>query len=147
MTTYTISLHDAQTRITDWQSDQTTLQSALSGQPSLSSLPPLTIHALTFQLENLTDMFRRIAANNSLHPTGSMNINAVRFYLGNGTDASGNACLIAVGVSGFNQALGVGGVDIIELPAGQVGETSGIYDFSAPCPPTCPSPNGGILDQ
>jgi hypothetical protein len=147
MTIYTISLSEAQTRISDWQDAQADIKAELSASSSVLNSAPLNIHAFTVSLDNLKDLIRRIDDNNTTHPSGSENINAVRFYAASkatATDPEG--CLVYVAVTGFDSSTSDGGEDVLTLPAGQTGETSGIYDFSFPCPTTCPPAGSGIMD-
>lgn len=148
---FTISQTTADARIKHWRDDQQTIQNALANHPQYQNLPPLTINAFTFHYSDLFDLFNRIGEYNTSNngaphkpivpvtPTIENPINAIRFYLGvTPTPEPPFSCLIAVGVTGFNISQNNGGTDVLSIsPLG-----SSIYDFSYPCPTTCPQTGG-----
>lgn len=158
---FTLQLTDAQSRIERWQYDQGAIKNALASIPNPNPLinsPVLSINAFTFELHDLCQLFERIFQYNNpgvpfqLHLADySINnpINAVRFYLGEKDPADPGACLIGVGVVDF-QPPGLGGQDVIsQLPVinNQPENETSIYDFSYPCPTTCPTPGQGIMNS
>ncbi len=150
---FTISLADAQERITNWQADQTMIKNALLQNPPLHNSPVLDIHAFTFDLADLTDLMGRIAVYNTSTPPLGTPINGIRFYLGKVVNTAvpepPYSCLVAVGVSDFAPNENVGGDDIIALPSAHSKPPTlveSIFDFSYPCPTTCADPGKGIMD-
>lgn len=156
---YTISLADAQSRILNWGLDQATIKE----YTTLDNSPIVITESVAFHLNELKLILKEIEDYNgvkasALPPVVIPNpINAIRFYFGKkieqGIPVAPYACLIAVGVTGFNSAVEPtnGGDDVIqlpELPVIPVNNTlqSAIYDFSYPCPTTCPNPSKGIMD-
>lgn len=157
---YTISLADAQSRILNWGIDQATIKE----YSSFDNAPVLITGSAAFHLDELKAILRLIEDYNGseaplVPPVVISNpINAIRFYFGKkieqGMPVAPYACLIAVAVSGFviSSVPNIGGTDIIELPQLPTIPInnilqSAIYDFSYPCPTTCPNPNKGITDS
>lgn len=150
---FTISLDDAQQRITNWQGDQTLIKNALSQNLPLRNSPVLNINAFTFDLADITDLIVRIGLYNASTPPPAEPINGIRFYLGKVVTPTipepPYSCLVAVGVSGFEPNENVGGDDIITLPSAHSKPPTleeSIFDFSYPCPTTCADPGKGIMD-
>jgi hypothetical protein len=154
---FTISLETAQDRINNWKNDQNAIKATLEQTSSpMQNSVALSINAFSFKLRDLSELFERIYAYNnngqapdihlSDHIAGMQNpIDAVRFYVGEDVDAAGNAqvCLVGVSVVGFNAAgTQDGGSDFVNLPVinQQPASETSIYDFSYPCPTTCPNP-------
>ncbi len=156
---FTISLADAQSRILNWGVDQATIKEYLT----LNNSPVVITGSVAFHLDELKIILGAIEDYNEseasiIPPVAISNpITAIRFYFGKkieqGMPIAPYACLIAVGVTDFNSTTGQtnGGIDVIQLPELPVipvnnALKSAIYDFSYPCPTTCPSPGMGIMD-
>lgn len=153
---FTISLTDAQGRIQKWQEDQTNLRSALQGNPLVIS-PVVNMVSAAFHLDDLQQMVNDIYVFNGWEPLPipepivTNPVNAVRFYFGKveaGAPVPPYACLMAVAVTNFDYNGNNGGDDVIMLPVSGAHPDyqSSIYDFSYPCPPTCPNPGKSIMD-
>lgn len=150
---YTISLDDAQQRITNWQSDQSLIKNAVLHDLPLANSPVLNINAFTFDLADIRDLVNRIDLYNITTPPGDASISGIRFYLGKVITPTmpepPYSCLVAVAVSGFRPNENVGGDDIITLPSAHSKPPTleeSIFDFSYPCPTTCADPGKGIMD-
>lgn len=152
---FTIPLEIAQDRINNWKNDQAAIKNTLVGISSpMQNSEALAISAFSFKLRDLTELFERIYAYNNngqipgIHlaehsPNFNNPIDAVRFYVGEKADAAGTSvCLVGVAVTGFNDGTNGGGSDFVNLPViNQQPQTeTSIYDFSYPCPTTCPNP-------
>jgi hypothetical protein len=146
---FTITLEEAQKRFEALKTIQNKIKEELTDIP-LKESKLLEISAHTFQLNDLYDLFERIYKfNNPQEPTLNLDkttianpINAIRFYPGqkfNTSTEKFQICLMAVAVTGFNGISNLGGQDVKNLPdiTGTV-SISSIYDFSFPCPSTCP---------
>lgn len=151
---FTITLDDAQQRVTNWQGDQALIRNALVQNLPLHNSPVLNINAFTFDLADLTDLITRIALYNNSNPPIGDPINGIRFYLGKVVNTTipepPYSCLVAVGVSNFAPNENVGGNDIITLPSAHSKPPTleeSIFDFSYPCPTTCADPGKGIMDM
>lgn len=164
MSVFTIDLLEAQQRIQRWQDAQAAIRTALINSPQLVNSPVLTTKAFTFQWDDLAELMNRILLHNSpttanLIPlsadlqTTVANIDAIRFYLNideiEGTPTAPFGSLISVAVSEFNPESNEGGNDELQLlvSRGSGIEANAIYDFSYPCPATCPNPGHGIMDD
>lgn len=152
---FTIELPDAEERIANWQNDQQNIQTALSNQPDLNSLPPLIIQGFTIKFSDMYHFVTRVLAYNSGQTTvdgpitvpppapGVQNpINAARFYLGikNITELPipPQPSLMSVAVTGFDPIANAAGTNVLNLPVtNETPNATSIFDFSYPCPPTC----------
>ena len=155
MTNFTINEQTATDRIDEWQQEQATIKTALGQNPAANS-NVLDIKAFTFKLEDIVEFVNRIyLANNPgggtawqmPMPTSSDTTNGIRFYVGEKETSNPNVlepCLIAVAVDNFTPSTS-GGSDVLDLPTapGSTLVSQAIYDFSYPCPTTCPT-NGGL---
>jgi hypothetical protein len=150
---FTITKVEAQARIQLWKDEQSAVKDALPAGSPIKNSNALHIKAFTFRKEDLVELMSRIEANNQT--SGSPTINAVRFYLGEKIVSTNpnsiEPCLIAVGVEGFpaSAPYTTGGKDITDLPNATHDPLmyNGIYDFSYPCPATCPETGYGISDS
>lgn len=162
MQDFKISKTVAKTRIEDWQGEQSLIKTALGTNPAKDSTV-LGIEAFTFRLADLIELLNRIYLVNNPGetswkmplPTGNEQINAIRFYLGQKEVANPpntlEPCLVALGVEDFapTASPSSGGKDIYDLPTApdDSSVSPAIYDFSYPCPTTCPEAGYGISDS
>lgn len=138
---YCITLDEARERVAVWLDDQERITKEVDGRMAVAQMPILRSKSFVFRAEEILVIAEMIRTYNDNHPEPEEQVNAMRFYLGikahsDGLDGMITPSLIAVGVKNFHPDNSNGGDDILDM--GSEDESPTIFDFSYPCPATCP---------